>query len=207
MSKTEAIHLYSPLLHSIALRIVGSIHDAEDIVQDTFEKWLTVDTTKIQNTKAYLIRSVSNNCFKYLKSSRKTKGEVSVFNEEVVEIPDLHESNSLFHFDLEAQMDHAWLILHKKLEPVEKYIFVLREAFNLEYEEMQHLFDKKVDNLRQIVSRARQKLKDEKVKLHIEFPKSPIPKSFLSACTYGHISEVVSDFRNEMLNKISSKKN
>ncbi|MDH5610800.1 MAG: RNA polymerase subunit sigma, partial [Cyclobacteriaceae bacterium] len=68
MNRAETIQLYQPLLYSIALRMVGTLEDAEDIVQDTFEKWLSIDVESIHNTKAYLVRSVRNNCLQFLNS-------------------------------------------------------------------------------------------------------------------------------------------
>ena len=206
MSKTEAIHHYTPLLQSIALKIVGSIHDAEDIVQDTFEKWLSIDTSKIKNTKAYLIRSVSNNSIQFLQSLKKSVVGKSYHDQEEIELTDDPHGNHIFYFDLNAQLDHALSVLHRKLEPIEKYIFIMREAFNLEYEEMQHIFDKKVENLRQIVSRARQKLNDEKIRFKEDLPKSSISSSVLNAINYGHLSEVIQEFKNEMIDKLPHKK-
>lgn len=205
MSKHEAIALYQPLLKSIALRLVGSLQDAEDIVQDTFEKWLTIDTSKIQNTKAYLIRSVRNNSIKFL-NSWKERSFLKGDSEVDLLIEDESQPRNMFHFDMENQMNQAWSVLHKKLEPVEKSIFVMREAFNLEYDEMQELFDKKVENLRKIVSRAKKKIQDESHKLGQDLPKSYIPSSFKEACSTGHLSEMVTDFRKEMRDRFPSKK-
>ncbi len=57
MTHSANITLYQPLLQSIAFKMLGCMHDAEDMVQDAFLKYLAVDPKKIENTKAYLIRS------------------------------------------------------------------------------------------------------------------------------------------------------
>src|SRR5690606_10607667 len=62
----QTISLYQPLLHTIAYNLVRCKQDAEDIVQETFIKWLTIDHEKVQNTKAYLVRAVTNNCLNHL---------------------------------------------------------------------------------------------------------------------------------------------
>ena len=57
MNQAQTIALYQPMLHTIAYNLVRCKQDAEDIVQETFVKWLTIDQQKIENTKAYLIRA------------------------------------------------------------------------------------------------------------------------------------------------------
>ena len=66
MNQSQAIQLYQPTLRSIAYNLVRSRADADDIVQETFLKWLSIDSDKIQNTKAYLIKAVTNNCLNHL---------------------------------------------------------------------------------------------------------------------------------------------
>jgi len=75
MTQAQTITLYQPLLHTIAYNLVRCKEDAEDIVQETFVKWLTIDQKKIENTKAYLIQAVKNNCLNHLTSLRKKKEE------------------------------------------------------------------------------------------------------------------------------------
>src|SRR6476620_10775419 len=75
LNPAQDIALYHPLLHSVAYNILRCKQDAEDIVQDTFLKWLSIDRTKIENTKAYLITAVTNNCLNHLNTLRKKKEE------------------------------------------------------------------------------------------------------------------------------------
>lgn len=195
--------LYHPMLRAIALKMVGTIEDAEDIVQDTYEKYLKIDASSITNAKAYLIRSVQNNSIKFLETLRNR------FNhQDVNEWSDSHsladetQSKGMFSFDLEAQMTHAWEVLHKKLEPVEKSIFVMREVFNVEYEEMQTLFDKKAENLRQIVSRAKTKLQEGKDRFHLPSTKNCIPDSFRKACNGDNLSALLYELSEDIREKL-----
>lgn len=195
--------MYHPILRAIALKMVGTIEDAEDIVQDTYEKWLKVDASTITNAKAYLIRSVQNNCIKFLESfkNRFTHHDVEDLSESA-SMEDEHQIRKMSHFDLEAQVSHAWEVLHKKLEPVEKSIFVLREVFNIEYEELQNLFDKKSENLRQIVSRAKSKLQQEKDRFHLPSAKNYVPDSFQKACNGGHLSALLQELSQDIKEKL-----
>lgn len=200
MTQTQAIHLYQPTLQSIAYRLLGSMADAEDAVQDAFVKWLTIDTSKVENAKAYLIRMVTNSCINMLQSQ---KGKPLVGDEILdTHVLDSEHEKHFFHFDFENQLGEAWKFLHKKLEPVERTVFVLREVFNVEYEDLQLIVDKKADNCRKIVSRAKEKLS------HAEFPKLPvsIPEvhlfdSFKAACQKGNLSQLISDFTSDIFSK------
>ncbi|MEQ8550710.1 MAG: sigma-70 family RNA polymerase sigma factor [Cyclobacteriaceae bacterium] len=157
MNSTLVISQYQPMLQAIAFRMVGCMHDAEDIVQDTFLKYLTIDQSKIENTKAYLIKSVTNNCLNHLNSFKQKKKDYL----ESVKLPELFEKIDFSHLDLKHEINVAMEILHKKLGPLERGLFLLREGFDFEYDELQKIFDKKKDHCRQLVSRAKDKLAKE----------------------------------------------
>lgn len=154
MTQRSTIALYQPLLQSIAFRMLGCIHDAEDIVQDTFLKYLSTDMSKIDNIKAYLIRSVTNNCLNHLNSLKERKKEYL----ESVKLPSLFDKMDFSHLDVKQEMSAALKVLHKKLSPLERGLFLLREGFDFDYEELQELFNKKKEHCRQVVCRAKEKL-------------------------------------------------
>ncbi|MFY0685859.1 MAG: sigma-70 family RNA polymerase sigma factor [Cyclobacteriaceae bacterium] len=206
MSQTEAIALYQPLLYSIALKMVGTLEDAEDIVQDTFEKYLSIDHKKIENTKAYLVKSVNNNCLKFLTSLKHRIARNTTSPEDHDALVDSYQSKSIFSFDQDAQLGEAWQVLQRKLAPIERSVFVLREVFNIDYDDLQHILDKKKDHCRQLFCRAKSKIEQEtpKLKFDISFPQ--IPESFIAACNFGHLSEIISEFKDEMIDKFPLKK-
>ena len=196
--------MYQPLLFSIAIKMVGKLEDAEDIVQDTFVKWLSIDHKKIENTRAYLARAVSNNCLQFLNSFKNKISKKTTSVNHHHDLADHHQARSLFHFDLEAQMSEAWAVLHKKLEPLEKSIYVMREVFNVEYEELQHIFGKKREHCRQLFHRAKSKIEQDTVKFKL--PKPGIPESFKRACDFGHLSEIITEFKNDVIEKLPLRK-
>ncbi len=158
MSESQAIALYHPLLHTIAYKLIGCASVAEDIVQDTYLKWLSNGPEKIRNTKAYLITSVKNNCLKYSETLQVRKSEW------LEQLPAGWLDRVHFHlpasFDVEEEIKEAISAVHHKLEPLEKGIFILRGIFQLEYDELQEIFEKKKDHCRQLFSRARKKLQN-----------------------------------------------
>lgn len=157
MSEAQAISFYQPLLQSIAMGILGSRRDAEDLVQDTFLKWLSNGPQKIENTRAYLIQSVRNNAIKYKQAFQQRKVELL---DTIPESLGDKFNISFDAFDFDQELKRAADVLHHKLEPLEKGIFILREVFQFEYEEIQDIFEKRKDHCRQLLSRARKKLSD-----------------------------------------------
>jgi RNA polymerase sigma-70 factor (ECF subfamily) len=205
VSQDQTISQYQPLLYAIALRMVGSLQDAEDIVQDTFVKWLTIDQQKIDNTKAYLVRTVTNNCINHLNSFRQKKSEY-FSHLKTPEILEKYRDFEFPRFDLENELSEALAVVHRRLEPVEKGIYLLREVFDFEYEDLQEIFGKKKENCRQLFVRAKEKLQQENRKTRTS-EKQPIQlvESFRKACNFGQLSEFVSQVSTEV-NRFSQKK-
>ena len=202
MERTKDIFSYQPMLQNIAMKFVGCIEDAEDIVQDTFEKWLTIDRKDIKNTKAYLIRSVSNNSIKFLTSLKNKISHKTFTVDDRFELVDRQQIKVFLNFDMDAQLGEAWQVLHKKLEPLEKSIYVMREIFSIEYEELQEIFDKKKEHCRQLFFRAKSKLEQDKISFKVDFPVPKLPKSFKRACELGSITEIIDDLKRDISKKI-----
>jgi len=193
VSHAANIALYQPMLQSIAYKMLGCMQDAEDMVQDAFLKYLAVDPEKIQNTKAYLIRTVTNNCLNHINSLKEKKKEYL----ESVKMPELFEKIDFSHLDLKAEMDAAFKILHKKLGPLERGLFLLREGFDFEYDELQKIFDKKKDHCRQLVCRAKEKLAKETDKFSYSFDSTAYFKAFKKACSEGEFDDLINHLNDE----------
>ena len=210
VNQAQAISLYQPVLQSIAYQMLGSLADAEDVVHDTFLKWLTIDPKTIENTKAYLVRAVTNNCINFLKKQKSTPDQHEIEAVPQSKLADPSQDSLLSGFDWETELSEALDVLHKKLEPLEKAVFVMRECFNMEYEELQTVFEKKKDHCRQIVSRAKAKLQKEAPSIQINL-QLPTPgqylDSFRQACNKGDVSELLGEFSREITDFIKSKTN
>ncbi|HNP07142.1 MAG TPA: sigma-70 family RNA polymerase sigma factor [Cyclobacteriaceae bacterium] len=189
MTQTQTIALYHPMLHSIALRIVKHKVDAEDIVQDTFLKWLSIDKEQIQNTKAYLIKSVTNNCLNHLQALKRKKVE---YMDQIPEFITKFKELDLSQIDIHIDMQAALKMIHNKLEPLERAVFVLREVFNFDYEALQEVLEKKKDHCRQLFSRAKKKLEGESLKINFDWPTKPQwVENFSKACEMGFSSDLI----------------
>ncbi|REE05583.1 RNA polymerase sigma-70 factor (ECF subfamily) [Marinoscillum furvescens DSM 4134] len=163
------------------------MHDAEDMVQDAFLKYLSVDHQKIENTKAYLIRSVTNNCLNHLNSLKEKKKDYL----DSVKLPELFEKLDFSHLDLKHELDAALGVLHKKLGPLERGLFLLREGFDFEYDELQQIFNKKKDHCRQMVCRAKEKLNKETERFTYSFDSEKYFEALRKACAEGSFEELL----------------
>jgi RNA polymerase sigma-70 factor (ECF subfamily) len=198
LNQAQAIVLYQPMLHSIAMKMLKCKADAEDIVQETFIRWLNAEQEKIQNTKAYLIKAVTNNCLNHLAALKKKKEEyIESFH--WPEFIERFKESDFSHIDIEARLSKAFHLIQHKLEPLERAVFVLKEAFDVEYKEMQVLLDKKQEHCRQLFCRAKKKINDEKQRLNeVIAEKTALMKSFKESCDVGHASEFLNTIKNDL---------
>ncbi|MBA4053442.1 MAG: RNA polymerase subunit sigma [Marivirga sp.] len=198
MSQEQAITLYQPMLQAIAYNIVRCKADAEDIVQETYLKWLSMGPKTVENTKAYLIKAVRNNCLNHINALRNKKEEL-LSHHNVAEIINRFKETNLAHLDLEVELAKAIKILHVKLEPLERSVFLLKEVFDFDYETLQETLDKKKEHCRQLFCRAKKKLSEETSKLNFELPdRASLIESFRKACEFGNASELIKELKNDV---------
>jgi RNA polymerase sigma factor (sigma-70 family) len=204
LNQAQVITLYQPLLHRIAYNLLRCKADAEDVVQETFIKWLTIDHEKIENTKAYLIKAVTNNCLNHIQSLKKKKEEYW----DSIQLSELlvkFKESDFAHIDLEKELSAAFKVIQTKLEPLERAAYLLKEVFDYEYDEIQKVLGKKADHCRQILSRARKKLENEKGKIRID-DTSNLFESFKAACTVDNANDFIQHLKADISNALQQKK-
>ncbi|MCK0111456.1 RNA polymerase sigma-70 factor [Ornithinimicrobium sp. F0845] len=140
------------LLFTVAYELLGSAADAEDVVQDAWLKWDAVDQEEVHNPRAYLVRIVTRTALDHLRSvSRRREEYVGPWlPEPLVTTRDVAED-----VELAESVSMAMLLVLETLSPTERAVFVLREVFGLEYDELAVAVDKSQDAVRQIAHRAR----------------------------------------------------
>ncbi len=204
MTQAQTIALYQPLLVTVANNLVRCKQDAEDIVQEAFLRWLSIDTSKIENTKAYLIKAVTNSCLNHLQSFRKKKQEYldSIHFDEFLHR--IKESN-FSHLDLDINMKDAFKILQGKLEPLERAVFLMKEVFDFDYDSIQQALNKKQDHCRQLLCRARKKLAQGSSGIHFEMPNvSKMLDSFREACQRENVEKFVQELKRDITASMKS---
>lgn len=153
MSKVEEFEELRPLLFSIAYRILGSVGEAEDAVQET---WLRFDgtATRPTSTKSYLSAVVTRISVDVLRSARVRREEYvgPWFPEPLLSDPYQDPARSL---DLADSVSMAALLMLERLSPLERAVFVLREVFAFEFEDIAAAVGRSEAACRQLVVRAR----------------------------------------------------
>ncbi|WP_040550565.1 RNA polymerase sigma-70 factor [Pedosphaera parvula] len=150
-----------PLLFSIAYRMLGTVMDAEDMVQETFIRWQASDYQNVQSAKAWLSTVITRLCINHLKSARIQRETyvgpwlpeplVSKTGNDPGENASLSDSLSL-----------AFLVVLESLSPTERAVFLLREVFNCAFSEIAPMVEKTEANCRQILARARKSVEERR---------------------------------------------
>lgn len=145
-------------LFGIAYRMLGSVREAEDVLQDAWIRWHDVDHDSVTNPAAYLVRLVTRLCIDELRSARVRRTEYfgTWLPEPLVETGATPETERMH--ELADDLSNAFLLMLERLNPIERAVFVLREAFELSYAEIAEVVEKSEANCRQIERRARQHL-------------------------------------------------
>lgn len=188
---------YRPLLLSIAKDILGNYKDAEDAVQDTFVKWFERDTTHVKKIKPFLVTTLKNIC--YNRSHRANK--LKAIHEELTETrqSDPYIPLPWGEFDVDRELSYAYEALIRKLNISEKSVYLLREIFNFDYQDIADIVDKKVENCRKILDRAKKRLEENNDRFKAEAHKTKVSfNHFQEACKNGTFHEFVAFLKLEM---------
>jgi RNA polymerase sigma-70 factor (ECF subfamily) len=149
---------YRGLLFSIAYRMLGSVADAEDMLQETFIRWQQSSEQNIESPRAFLVTIISRLCINHLQSARVQREEY--FGEWLPEPIVTNATSDPFGIlKIDESLSLAFLVLLERLTPVERAVLLLREVFDYEYSEVARIVGQSETNCRQILRRARQHIK------------------------------------------------
>ncbi|HEX4289094.1 MAG TPA: RNA polymerase sigma-70 factor [Trebonia sp.] len=149
---TEAFVAHRNLLFTVAYEILGSAADAEDVLQETWLRWAGVDLGGVRDFRAYLVRITARQALARLRAlgRRKESYVGSWLPEPLLTAPDVADD-----VELAESVSMAMMLVLETLPPTERAVFVLREVFALEYDEIAEAVDKNPAAVRQIAHRAR----------------------------------------------------
>ncbi|MET7281845.1 RNA polymerase sigma-70 factor [Kribbella sp. NPDC005582] len=149
---TEEFVAHRNLLFTIAYELLGSAADAEDVLQETWLRWVGVDFETVREPRAYLIRITSRQALNRLRTvGRQRETYIGQWlPEPLLTTPDVAED-----VELADSVSMAMLTVLETLKPTERAVFVLRDVFALEYDEIAQAVDKSPEAVRQIAHRAR----------------------------------------------------
>ncbi|WP_240137612.1 RNA polymerase sigma-70 factor [Streptomyces sp. MUM 178J] len=149
---TEAFVAHRNLLFTVAYEMLGSAADAEDVLQETWLRWVKVDLEQVDDQRAYLVRITTRQALNRLRTMKRRR-EAYVgqwLPEPLITAPDVAED-----VELAESMSMAMMLVLESLSPTERAVFVLREVFEVEYDEIAEAVGKSPDAVRQIAYRAR----------------------------------------------------
>ena len=149
---TEAFVTHRNLLFTVAYEMLGSAADAEDVLQETWLRWVNVDLGTVRDERAYLVRITARQALTQLRTLRRRKESYvgPWLPEPLLTTPDVAED-----VELADSVSMAMLLVLETLTPTERAVFVLREVFDLDYDEIAEAVDKSPVAVRQIAHRAR----------------------------------------------------
>jgi RNA polymerase sigma-70 factor (TIGR02957 family) len=150
---TESFLAHRNLLFTVVYEMLGSAADAEDVLQETWLRWVTVDLEQVRDERAYLVRIATRQALNRLRTMRRRKEAYigAWLPEPLLTAPDVAEN-----VELAESVSMAMMLVLETLSPTERVVFVLREAFDLGYDEIASAVDKSPAAVRQIAHRARQ---------------------------------------------------
>jgi RNA polymerase sigma-70 factor, ECF subfamily len=160
--RTEARYeTLRPLLFSIAYRMVGSVSEAEDLVQEAFLRIHRAESegAEVESPKAYLTAVVTRLSIDHLKSARVRREQYvgQWLPEPLLADP---APDAAAHAETADSLSMAFLVLLESLTPVERAVFLLREVFGYEYCAIAKIVDRSEDNCRQLFVRARRHVEE-----------------------------------------------
>jgi RNA polymerase sigma-70 factor (TIGR02957 family) len=149
---TEAFLAHRNLLFTVAYEMLGSAADAEDVLQETWLRWADVDLDTVRDQRAYLVRITTRQALGRLRTlGRRKESYIGPWlPEPLLTSPDVAED-----VELADSVSMAMMLVLETLAPTERAVFVLREAFDVSYDEIAEAIGKSPAAVRQIAHRAR----------------------------------------------------
>jgi RNA polymerase sigma-70 factor (ECF subfamily) len=185
---------FQPLLFSIAYRMLGSATEAEDIVQEAFLRFhreTATTGTQVESPKSYLSAVTTRLCIDHLKSARvRRESYVGTWLPEPLLTDE--ESEAERHAETADSLSMGFLVLLESLTPVERAVFLLREVFEFDYDEIARVVDKTEDNCRQIAVRARRQVQSGRPRFEAsKARREELARRFIEAVGEGDVEGLV----------------
>ncbi|MDX1522302.1 MAG: RNA polymerase sigma-70 factor [Anaerolineae bacterium] len=196
MNHIKTFEAHRPLLFSIAYRMLGSVMEAEDMVQETYLRYVSTPINTIESPKAFLSTIITRLCLDHLKSAK-------VRREEYIGpwLPEPLRTGNAAATPIEKyeMISMAALVLLENLSPLERAVFLLREVFDYSYTEIAQIVEKSEENCRQSYHRAKQHLRQNRPRFKTSAAvQQKLVKRFLQAIQTGDVDSLKSLLANDV---------
>src|SRR5260221_3093110 len=185
MTDVDLFQANRTALFGVAYRMLGSATDAEDVLQDAWLRYSAAQPAELRSVKAYLTTIVTRLCLDRLKSARNTREEyVGPWLPEPVATDDRRQPE---HALSQAEsVTLAFMVLLETLSPEERAVFLLREVFDYEYDEIAEMLETSAANCRQLFHRAKGRIAERKPRFRAAIgEKRPLVERFVRAFSEG----------------------
>ncbi|MBC7270064.1 MAG: RNA polymerase sigma factor SigJ [Streptomyces sp.] len=187
---SDPFERHRQLMFAISYRMLGSVVDAEDVVQETWLRWRRVDREQVADPRGYLVRAVTRTTIDQMRRSQARREEyvgpwlpepLLVSSDVAVEKSLLGESLSL-----------AVLVMMETLSPLERAVFVLHEVFGFSFSEVARAVDRSEAAVRQLGSRARRHVKGRNRRFRPDRRQARVvTERFVAACLDGDVESLM----------------
>jgi len=190
MSETDAYVELRPRLFGIAYRMLGSVSDAEDVVQEAYLRWQRTDQAQVLNVESFLTTVVVRLSLDELRSSRRRREQyVGPWLPEPLLVDDNDPSAAA---ELADSLSMAFLVVLEALAPAERAAFLLHEVFGYDYDAISTMLDKQPATCRQLVSRAKRHVGERRQRYDADRRRGlELAREFQTACATGDIDAVM----------------
>jgi RNA polymerase sigma-70 factor (TIGR02957 family) len=195
--ETEVFEEYRGLLFSVAYRMLGTVADAEDIVQDAWLRWSGADRSAVEEPRAYLVRLVTNAAIDRLRTARARRESYvgPWLPEPVLTSPDVADD-----VELAESVSLAMLVVLETLSPLERAVFVLREVFGFSHAEIAATLDRSEASVRQVAHRARKHVAERRSRFSADRAEQRrVTEEFLSAAVGGDLERLLAVLAPEVM--------
>jgi len=177
------------LLVSVAYRVLGSVTDAEDTVQEAWLRWSGVDTSDVRDPRAFLVRVTTRLAIDRL---RRAKARREAYVGPWLPEPILTGRDVAEDVALAESVSMAMLVVLETLSPLERAVFVLREAFGMPYAEIADVLGRKDEAVRQLGRRARDHVQERRSRFDADQSEQRrVTERFLEATSTGNLEALM----------------
>jgi RNA polymerase sigma-70 factor (ECF subfamily) len=182
-------YTYRDLLLGLAYRMLGSVHDAEDVVQDAWLRWAEVDTATVMEPRAFLVKVTSRLAIDRL---RKVQVQRAAYAGPWLPEPMLISPDAGEALEKAESLSMALMVVLERLSPLERAVFVMREAFDFGYTEIAEALGRNESAIRQLAHRARDHVTERHPRFtadHATLRKATT--RFMNACVDGDMTSLL----------------
>lgn len=186
---TDVFVRHRNLLFTVAYEMLGSAADAEDVLQETWLRWVDVDVAEVRDERAYLVRITTRLALNRMRANaRRRESYVGPWlPEPLLTTPDVAED-----VELADSVSLAMLTLLETLGPTERAVFVLREVFDFGYDEIAAAVDKTPAAVRQVAHRARAHVAERRPRAEAtKVERDRVLEQFVRAAATGDIQSLM----------------